>query len=197
MLLRNYIDGTFVEPIHNDTIAVINPSTGETIHQVVNSSQIEINLAVEAAEKAFSSWSSLSSEIRSDYLMAIASEIEKRFEEFAFAESIDSGKPISLTRKMDIPRAIQNLKFFAQAATQFSSEFHDSPGNQSINYTLRSPLGAVHFTLEFAFILIYLENSASISGRKYGNSQTLRSDPAYCLLAEWSLYQSRFAKWGT
>lgn len=143
MLLRNYIDGTFAEPIHNDTIAVINPSTGETIHHVVNSSEIEINLAVDAAERAFSSWSLLSSEIRSDYLMAIAGEIEKRFEEFALAESTDSGKPLSLTRRMDIPRAIQNLKFFAHAATQFSSEFHDSPGNQSINYTLRSPLGAV------------------------------------------------------
>lgn len=143
MLLRNYIDGTFAEPIHNDTIAVINPSTGETIHHVVNSSENEINLAVDAAERAYSSWSSLSSDSRSDYLLAIAKEIESRFEEFALAESVDSGKPLSLTRRMDIPRAIQNLKFFSQAATQFSSEFHDSPGNQSINYTLRMPLGAV------------------------------------------------------
>jgi len=75
-------------------------------------------------------------------LNRIADLLEARLEEFAQAESRDSGKPVALARSLDIPRAISNLRFFATAIAQFSSEAHAMDGT-AINYTLRQPLGAV------------------------------------------------------
>jgi aminomuconate-semialdehyde/2-hydroxymuconate-6-semialdehyde dehydrogenase len=81
-------------------------------------------------------------EQRAAIMNKMADLIEARLEEFAQAESRDSGKPISTARTVDIPRAISNLRFFASAATQFASESHYSP-QQGINYTLRQPIGVV------------------------------------------------------
>ena len=61
-------------------------------------------------------------------------------EEFARAESIDQGKPVSLARTVDIPRAITNLRFFATAVLHAESQSHDTDGS-AINYTLRGPRG--------------------------------------------------------
>jgi aminomuconate-semialdehyde/2-hydroxymuconate-6-semialdehyde dehydrogenase len=61
---------------------------------------------------------------------------------FAHAESLDSGKTLAAATTIDIPRAAQNFRFFASAALQFSSESHYLNGD-SINYTLRQPLGVV------------------------------------------------------
>src|SRR6185369_2970105 len=72
----------------------------------------------------------------------VADGIESRLEEFAAAESRDSGKPVALARSLDIPRAVANLRFFAAAITQFGSEAH-AMGDEAINYTLRQPLGVV------------------------------------------------------
>ena len=143
MLLNNYINGQFVTNSNQELIDVINPATGEVIHQLINSSTEDVNNAVQAAKDTFPFWSGISSEERSKYLLSIAQEIGNRFDEFALAESMDNGKPLSLAKRMDIPRAIHNLQFFAHAATQFSSEFHDVPSNNTINYTLRNPLGPV------------------------------------------------------
>jgi aminomuconate-semialdehyde/2-hydroxymuconate-6-semialdehyde dehydrogenase len=71
----------------------------------------------------------------------LADAVEARLEEFAHAESRDGGKPLKLARDIEIPRAISNLRFFAHAATQFSSESHH--GQAGLNNTLRQPLGIV------------------------------------------------------
>ena len=72
----------------------------------------------------------------------MADKIEEHLEQFAEAESKDNGKPITLARTMDIPRAVSNFKFFAHAITQFHSESHHMEG-VGINYTLRQPIGVV------------------------------------------------------
>ncbi|MCL4156245.1 UNVERIFIED_CONTAM: hypothetical protein GTU68_036739 [Idotea baltica] len=78
---------------------------------------------------------------RSRILTRIADLIDEKHEALALAESIDNGKPLSLARKVDIPRASANMRFFAQAITQFSSESHEM--TDAINYTLREPLGVI------------------------------------------------------
>ena len=75
-------------------------------------------------------------------LTRIADIIEQNLDEFAKAESIDSGKPFAMARSVDIPRAHQNIRFFATALLHFSSESHSMP-NEAINYTLRQPIGVV------------------------------------------------------
>ncbi|HEY9541626.1 MAG TPA: aldehyde dehydrogenase, partial [Luteimonas sp.] len=75
------------------------------------------------------------------WLEKLADAIESRLDDFAHAEARDGGKPFALARDVEIPRAVSNLRFFAHAATQFSSESHH--GQAGLNYTLRQPLGVV------------------------------------------------------
>src|SRR5688572_2744319 len=81
-------------------------------------------------------------EERFTILMRLVSLIERDLEPLALAESIDNGKPVSLARAVDIPRAVANFRFYATAAMHTWNESHETVG-QAINYTLRQPLGVV------------------------------------------------------
>jgi aminomuconate-semialdehyde/2-hydroxymuconate-6-semialdehyde dehydrogenase len=140
--LDNYIAGRLSSPIDKRYLDIFEPAIGAVYAQCPDSGAKEIDNAVDAATTAFPMWSSLTAADRAAALNRIADVIESRLEEFAQAESRDSGKPVALARSLDIPRAISNLRFFAAAATQFSSESH-AMGSNAINYTLRQPLGVV------------------------------------------------------
>lgn len=140
--LKNYIDGVLVPPYSSAYLENSNPATGKVYSQIPDSDERDVQLAVEAAEKAFPQWSSCGIEQRSRILMRIADLIEQKLEDLALAETNDSGKAITTARTVDIPRAQANFRFFAHAITQFGSEsFHME--HQAINYTLRQPLGVV------------------------------------------------------
>jgi aminomuconate-semialdehyde/2-hydroxymuconate-6-semialdehyde dehydrogenase len=139
--ILNYINGRLVPPDGNQYMPNYEPATGEVYSEVALSQKEDVEVAVAAAQNAFSAWASLPSEKRAGYMLAIADGIEKRLEEFAQAESKDTGKPIQTARNVDIPRAVSNFRFFAAAATQFASEAH--PTTRAINYTLRLPIGVV------------------------------------------------------
>lgn len=140
--LSNYIDGVSRVPIHGDYLDNVEPATGKIYSSIPDSDTADLALAVAAAERAFPVWRTQSPEARAKVLNAIADGIDRRIEELTRAESIDNGKPLSLARSLDIPRASANFRFFAAALTQFSSESHCT-GNEAINYTLRDPLGIV------------------------------------------------------
>ncbi len=140
--IKNYIDGILTTPYSNNYFNNFDPSTGLVFTMVPDSGAEDVELAVSAAENAFPAWSSTSVEERSSLLMKVASMLRERLEEFARAESMDNGKPLSLARSVDIPRAVKNLEFFASAITQFSSESHITD-NVAVNYTLRQPIGIV------------------------------------------------------
>ena len=141
--IKNFINGSYCESLTKDWLEVINPSNGEIYAKLPNSNTQDVHQAYLAAEKAFHSWSKTSVDQRSDILAKIAELIENQMEILAAAESMDNGKPISLARAVDIPRAAYNFKFFSQAVTQFYSESHEQISDKSINYTLRQPLGVV------------------------------------------------------
>ncbi len=140
-ILQNFIDGNYQAPVNGNYLDNIEPATGKVYGQVPNSDLDDVNLAVQAAERALPLWKNMPLEARATILTAIASGIEARLDELAMAESMDNGKPVSLATVVDIPRAASNFKFFAQACTQFSSESHAMPN--AINYTLRQPMGIV------------------------------------------------------
>lgn len=143
MNIKNYINGQFVNPIQNNWIDNYNPSIGEVYGKIPNSSREDVELAYEAAKKAFPAWSNTTLEERSKILSKIAQLIQERLPELAKAESKDNGKPLSLATAIDIPRASSNFQFFANAITQFSSEAHESVGLNAMNFTLRQPIGVV------------------------------------------------------
>src|SRR3954454_7036925 len=140
--IQNFIDGEFVEPINGRYLDNVEPATGKRYSQVADSDAHDVDLAVRAAEKAFRDWLKKTAAERSNFLLRIAELIERDLEKFARAESIDTGKPISLARSLDIPRAIANFRFFATAILHTESEAHITD-NVAFNYTLRQPRGIV------------------------------------------------------
>jgi aminomuconate-semialdehyde/2-hydroxymuconate-6-semialdehyde dehydrogenase len=138
--IKNFIDGKFVEPSSGKYLDNIEPATGKAYSQVADSGKEDVDLAVAAAEKAFSDWSKTPAQKRSQILLRIADLIERDLEKLARAESIDTGKPLSLARSLDIPRAASNFRFFATAILHTETEAHVTDG-VAFNYTLRQPRG--------------------------------------------------------
>ena len=143
MNIQNYINGEQVAPKAGNYLDNYNPSTGEVYGQIPNSSTEDVELAYKSAKSAFRQWSTTTLEERSRILIKISELLESNLERFALAESKDNGKPLSLARQIDIPRAASNFRFFGNAITQFASESHESVGLNAVNYTLRQPLGVV------------------------------------------------------
>ncbi|CAL2094783.1 aldehyde dehydrogenase [Tenacibaculum sp. 190524A05c] len=143
MNIKNYINGEFVNPIKNQWIDNYNPSIGEVYGKIPNSTEEDIEKAYQAANEAFPNWSKTTLDERSNILSKIAQLIKEKLEVLAEAESKDNGKPLSLAKAVDIPRASSNFQFFANAITQFASEAHESVGFNAINLTLRQPIGVV------------------------------------------------------
>ncbi len=140
--LANYIDGQLQPPVSGRYIDNIEPATGQVYSLTPDSDEADLEQATASARHAFAEWSAMPLEQRTQFLLDIAGHIEAQAEALARAESIDTGKPLSLAREVDIPRASANFRFFAHAITQFASESH-SMGRLALNYTLREPLGVV------------------------------------------------------
>tara|TARA_R110002072_G_scaffold4095_1_gene28949 strand:- start:10783 stop:12225 length:1443 start_codon:yes stop_codon:yes gene_type:complete len=140
--LRNFINGEYCDPKTGDYIDNYEPATGQVYSLIPNSGAEDVELAVQAAEKAYPIWSKMSIDQRSKILVKLSEGIEARMEEFTFAESKDNGKPLSLATHVDIPRAVSNFHFFATAILHYASESHNMEG-VGINYTLRKPIGII------------------------------------------------------
>ncbi len=143
MKIQHFINGEFQNPINDDWIDNYCPANGEVYGQIPKGSKKDVESAYQAAAEAFKHWSVTSLEERSKILNRISELIEANLDRLAKAESKDNGKPISLAKAVDIPRAASNFRFFGSAITQFSSESHESIGQDAINYTLRQPIGVV------------------------------------------------------
>ncbi|MGB1268324.1 MAG: aldehyde dehydrogenase [Flavobacteriaceae bacterium] len=141
--ILNYINGEFKAPKNNEWLDNYNPSNGTVYSLIPNSSSDDVEEAYQAAANAFPEWSNTTLDYRSKILSKIATLIEVNLERFAEAEAQDNGKPLSLAKTVDIPRASSNFQFFANAITQFSSESHESVGLNAFNFTLRNSIGVV------------------------------------------------------
>ncbi len=138
----NYVSGELRPPRAGRYLENFEPATGRAYSRIPDSDKDDLNEAIAAAQAAFPVWSETPAMERSKVMTRIAEGIEAKSDQLVRAESIDTGKPISLAREVDIPRASSNLRFFAGAATQFFSEAHAMEGG-AINYTLRQPHGVV------------------------------------------------------
>lgn len=140
--LENFIGGNFIAPLSGQFIDNFNPATGEVSGQIPDSNEKDVAVAVQAAQKAFTTWSVTPLEKRFEILNRIAELIDANKEQLALAESNDNGKPLWLSRRVDIPRASANFRFFATGIMHFAAESHQME-DTAINYTLRQPIGVV------------------------------------------------------
>jgi len=138
--IQNYINGKHQPAISGGTIDNINPANGSVYSLIPDSDSSDVDQAVAGAKIAFPEWSLTSAQKRSELMLKLVSLMERDQEKLALAESIDNGKPLSVSRTIDIPRAISNIRFFATAILHTSTETH-AVEDQSLNYTLRQPLG--------------------------------------------------------
>jgi aminomuconate-semialdehyde/2-hydroxymuconate-6-semialdehyde dehydrogenase len=140
--ILNYIGGELVDPNSGKFLDNINPAEGKVYSLIPDSDAADVSQAAASAQRAFPAWSSMAVEKRSAILSRIADLIDRDLESLAVAESIDNGKPVSLARVVDIPRASSNMRFFATGAMHFASEAHITD-QEAINYTTRTAIGVV------------------------------------------------------
>jgi aminomuconate-semialdehyde/2-hydroxymuconate-6-semialdehyde dehydrogenase len=144
-LFQNYVNGEFVRGPREFTD--INPADGAAIAQVSEADESQVNQAVESARRALSgNWGKLAVPARAALLHKIADGIEARFSDFVQAEVADTGKPVSLASKIDIPRGAANFRVFADLIKNAGIEAfrtETSDGVSALNYCVRKPLGVV------------------------------------------------------
>lgn len=128
-----FINGKFVAPTSKQYFETINPATGAQIAQVSLANKKDVDLAVQAAKKAYDTvWSKISASERGKYIYRIARMMQERARELAVVESMDSGKPIRESRDIDIPLACNYFFYYAgwadKLAYAFPNRLYDSLG---------------------------------------------------------------------
>jgi aminomuconate-semialdehyde/2-hydroxymuconate-6-semialdehyde dehydrogenase len=143
--ILNYIDGKFVRGTRE--FADVNPADGSVIAQVSEADEGLVDTAVSAARKALrGEWGRLAIRERAALLHKVAEGIEARFDHFLAAEVADTGKPMALAARLDIPRAAANFRVFAdliKSAGLESFQTETPDGKSALNYAVRKPLGVV------------------------------------------------------
>ena len=141
MQIYNYINGEFILPTSGKMLDNFNPATGQIIAQIPDSNNDDVAKATMAAKRALPDWRGLSKDERINWLNKIAQALEDRTEDIAKTESMDTGKPIGLARRVDAARSISNFRFFAQHALQQTENKFTM--DDATNYVIRKPVGVV------------------------------------------------------
>jgi aminomuconate-semialdehyde/2-hydroxymuconate-6-semialdehyde dehydrogenase len=143
--ILNYIDGQYLRGKYE--FPDVNPADGSVIAEVSEADHGLVDAAVSAARKAVQGeWGRLPIRERAAILHRVADEIERRFDHFLAAEVADTGKPIALASRLDIPRAAANFRVFAdliRTAGLDSYQTETPDGKTALNYAVRKPLGVV------------------------------------------------------
>ncbi|MBV9371886.1 MAG: aldehyde dehydrogenase family protein [Alphaproteobacteria bacterium] len=154
-----FIDGEWVRSSHDKSIAVFDPSTGRQIASVVDASDADVDRAVGAARRAFDDgrWSGLPPYRRARLIEKLADLIEANTADLGELESIDNGKPRSISQGYDVPRSVETLRYMAGWATKISGEHVEPNGfpTGSVHaYVRREPIGVAAQIVPWNFPLM-------------------------------------------
>ncbi|MFQ5747225.1 MAG: aldehyde dehydrogenase family protein, partial [Gemmatimonadota bacterium] len=146
------VGGRWIEG--SDRLAVVNPATEETIAEVEEAGAEQVDEAVRAAREAFESaaWRGLDPHRRSHLLWRLADLVEERLDQIAAIETLDNGKPMFESSKVDLPFVVATLRYYAGWADKLGGETVPVSG-PFFNYTLREPLGVVGAIVPWNFPL--------------------------------------------
>ena len=141
---RLFIDGQWVDPQSGQHFKTINPATEEAITDVADASAEDVDRAVQAARRAFESgpWAKLSGADRGRILWKLGDLIEANVQELGRIETLDQGKTITESTRVDVPLAADCFRYFAGWCTKIEGETIPVRAT-SLNYTLREPLGVI------------------------------------------------------
>ena len=149
-----FIGGEFVEAREGGTIEVLNPHDNSKLADIAEARATDVDLAVEAATRAYPGWRDLAAADRGRLLLKLADTIEANAEELARIESLDTGHPIRDSRSLDVPRTAATFRYFGGMADKFQGSV--IPVEQGfLNYVLHEPLGVVGQIVPWNFPLMF------------------------------------------
>jgi len=159
--LRLLIGGRWVDAVSGKTFSVQDPGTGAEIAQVAEADAADVDLAVQAARRAFTdpSWSGLKASERERLINRLADLVEAHADELAELESLDNGKLLAHARHVDVVAAIDTLRYYAGwpsklEGTTIPVSVPYAPGGRFFAYTLREPVGVVGQIIPWNFPLL-------------------------------------------
>lgn len=142
--LENFINGEFVQPDADTSFDVINPATEAVIASAPVTSAAQVDQAFQVAQATFDeSWSDTTPQERSVMLWRLADEMERRADDFADAESLDTGKPRKTLVEDEISASIDQIRFFAGAARNLEGRGAAEYMRDHTSYVRREPIGVV------------------------------------------------------
>ncbi|MFD6114390.1 gamma-aminobutyraldehyde dehydrogenase [Streptomyces yangpuensis] len=138
-----YIDGQLRAGTSGRSHTVVDPATGEEVLTYELAGTADVDEAVAAARRAFPAWSAATPGERSDALHRLAAVLAEQAEDFAYAESLQCGKPIKLSTEFDVPGTIDNTAFFAGAARHLQGQAAAEYSGDHTSYVRREAIGVV------------------------------------------------------
>ncbi|MCX4627258.1 MULTISPECIES: gamma-aminobutyraldehyde dehydrogenase [unclassified Streptomyces] len=138
-----YIDGQLRSGTSGRSHTIVNPATGEEVLTYELASTADVDAAVAAAKRAFPAWAAATPGERSDALHRLAAVLAEQAEDFAYAESLQCGKPIKLSTEFDVPGTIDNTAFFAGAARHLQGQAAAEYSGDHTSYVRREAIGVV------------------------------------------------------
>jgi acyl-CoA reductase-like NAD-dependent aldehyde dehydrogenase len=150
-----FIDGEFVPSVSGRRFETTNPATGEPIAEVAEAGREDLDRAVDAARKAFETgpWAAMKPRQRGRILMRAADLLSSRAEEFGRVETMDNGKPIFESTRIDMPAAAEALSYFGESADKIYGDTHASRPDAFL-MTIREPVGVVGAITPWNFPLL-------------------------------------------
>src|SRR5437763_984309 len=154
-----FVNNEWVSSSHGATLIVEDPSTGREVGRIVDASDADVDRAVAAARVAFDDgrWSDLPPKVRERTINKLADLIEAHTAEFAELEAIDNGKPIGFATMVDIPGAVDHLRYMAGWASKLGGEVIDPlglPRGKVFSYVSRQPVGVAAQIIPWNFPLL-------------------------------------------
>jgi gamma-glutamyl-gamma-aminobutyraldehyde dehydrogenase/4-guanidinobutyraldehyde dehydrogenase/NAD-dependent aldehyde dehydrogenase len=150
-----FIDGKYVDAASGKTFDCVNPATGQVLTQVAACDKEDVDRAVKAARAAFDKgvWSRIAGAERKKILLKFADLIDKHSTELALLETLDMGKPIRDSSKIDVPLAAGCIRWYAEAIDKVYDEIAPT-GPEAISLIRREPLGVVAAVVPWNFPLL-------------------------------------------
>ena len=141
--VTNIIDGKAVTGSSEQTRQILNPSTGEVVAELTESTTGDGDAAVEAARAAFPAWAATTPGARSQLLHELVGLLEDNIDELAQLETVDAGKPTTVARGDELPGMVAALRHFAGAGRVLSGQAAGDFTEGNTSYVRREPLGVV------------------------------------------------------
>jgi phenylacetaldehyde dehydrogenase len=155
------IGGKWVDAQSGKTFPVYNPADGQVIARVAEGDKADVDLAVKSARAAFESgpWPKMAPNARAKLLWKLADALEANADEFALIETLDNGKPLKMSRLVDVAGSADRIRYYAGWATKLSGQTVDlSIPGQWHAFTLREPIGVAGLIVPWNFPLMMAAN---------------------------------------